>query len=53
MGPPDGKCLDIDTVSQNRLYAIQKSYILKNGSKVLGVTHIDTISQNRLNVIQK
>ena len=25
MGPPDDKCLDIDTVSQNRLNAIQKS----------------------------
>ena len=24
MGPPEGKCMDIDTVSQNRLNAIQK-----------------------------
>ena len=39
MGPPEGKSLKIDTVSQNRLNVIKKSLnltqILKNGSRVL------------------
>ena len=38
MGHPEGKYLDIDTLSQNRLNPIKNQEILKNGSRVLGVT---------------
>ena len=43
MGPPEGKCLDINTVSQNRLNATKKNMkydknLKKKCSKVLGVT---------------
>ena len=42
MGPPEGKCLDIETVSQNRLNAIKQLWNYENSKKncsmVLGVT---------------
>ena len=42
MGSPEGKCLEIGTVSQNRLNAIKNIMnlikIRRTGSRVIGVT---------------
>ena len=51
MYPPEGKSLDIDTVSQNSLKDAKNHEISKNGSRVLGVIPRGLPSETKFHVL--